>query len=129
MERPELDLQAYVADGLLRIALTGSLVDGTTARLRTWMERHVPATASRLVLDLAGLDAVDAVGLGALLAAHRRLAEGAQVQVDHVSEPVARALRQAGLDRVLRPVLPQQVSRTAPTTAEVTTATSAALLT
>ncbi len=124
MDRPQLELEAYVADGLLRIALTGSLVDGTTARLRTWMERHVPDTATRLVLDLAALSCVDAVGLGALLAAHRRLAAGAEVQVAHVTEPVARALRQAGLDRVLRPAVPQQVSRTTPTTAEVTAATS-----
>lgn len=124
MDRPQLDLQAYVADGLLRIALTGSLVDGTTARLRTWMERHVPATAERLVLDLRALDDLDAVGLGALLAAHRRLAVGAQVQVDGASPAVGRALRQAGLDRVLLTCVPQQVSRTAPTMAEVTTLAS-----
>lgn len=124
MTQPALDLQAYAADGQLRLALTGELVNGTTARLRTWMQRHVPATADRLVLDLSGLTDVDAVGLGALLAAHRRLAEGAAVTVDGASPQVARVLRQSGLDQVLQPHVPQQVSRTAPTTAEVTTPTS-----
>lgn len=103
MRTPTLDLQAFVADGLLRIALTGDLVDGTTARLRTWMQAHVPATADRLVLDLADVDEVDAVGLGALLAAHRRLSTGAQVLLDGASPAVSRSLRQAGLDRVLLP--------------------------
>ena len=103
MSTPTLELQAFVADGLLRIALTGDLVNGTTARLRTWMQRHVPATADRLVLDLAAVSEVDAVGLGALLAAHRRLSQGAQVLLDGASPAVARSLKQAGLDRVLLP--------------------------
>ncbi|MCU1692776.1 MAG: Anti-sigma factor antagonist [Frankiales bacterium] len=126
MDRPELDLQAYVADGSLRLALTGRLVEGTTAHLRTWMQTHVPRTADRLVLDLRGLVEVDAVGLGALLAAPRRLGVGAHVLLDGAPEPVAQALRRAGLDRALVPrqQRPQQTSRTAPTIAEVTTATS-----
>ncbi|MCW2778439.1 MAG: anti-sigma factor antagonist [Frankiales bacterium] len=103
MDDQVLTLEAYVADGLLRIALTGALVDGTTARLRTWMQRHVPRSAGRLVLDLRGLTDVDAVGLGALLAAHRRLDAGAEVLLDGASPAVARALHQAGLDRVLPP--------------------------
>ncbi len=121
MDRPELDLQVHVADGQLRVALSGSLVHGTTDRLRTWMHRHVPRTADRLVLDLQGLTEVDAVGLGALLAAPRRLGEGAEVLLDGAAGPVAQVLRRSGLEQAL---IPQQQSRTAPTTAEVTVATS-----
>ena len=135
MDRPALDLQAWVADGRLQLSLTGSLVEGTTAVLRTWMERHVPSTATTLVLDLSGLVEVDAVGLGALLAAHRRLAPGAAVLLEGPAAGVAVALRRSGLlalpprQAAPRQVDPQQVSRTAPTMADVTTSTSDGLLT
>lgn len=97
-----LELSAYVADGLLTLVLRGPLVDGTTAHLRTWMQAHVPRSASRLVLDLSAVPEVDAVGLGALLAAPRRLGPDAELLLVGASPAVARALRQAGLDRVLR---------------------------
>ena len=156
MDRPLLDLQAWVADGRLRLALSGALVDGTTAALRTWMERHVPSTAGALVLDLSGLVEVDAVGLGALLAAHRRLAPGAAVVLEGATDGVALALRRSGLLALPPRQVPakhaaavdprpaqqvpagpasaqqvpaQQVSRTAPTMADVTTSTSDGLLT
>lgn len=101
MDRPTLALTVSVADGLLRIALDGALVEGTTARLRTWMHAHVPSTTQRLVLDLHRLREVDAVGLGALLAAHRRLAAGAEVRVEGASPGVARAVRQSGMSGLL----------------------------
>ena len=100
-QQPALELSAYVADGALTLALAGPLVDGTTARLRTWMQAHVPRAARLLVLDLGGVTEVDAVGLGALLAAPRRLAPEAEVRLTRAGPAVPRAMRACGLDRVL----------------------------
>ena len=102
VEPASLELAVLVADGQLVLVLDGPLVNGTTARLRTWMQQHVPAAATRLVLDLSAVTEVDSVGLGALLAAPRRVAPDAEVVLAGARPAVARALRQCGLDQVLR---------------------------
>lgn len=99
-----LEVSAYVADGQLTLRLAGPLVNGTTARLAIWMQAHVPASARTVVLDLTEVPVVDAVGLGALLAARRRLDAGAAVLLTGAQPVVSRMLRRSGVDLALRNV-------------------------
>jgi len=78
----------------------GQLVRGQDARL---VERLGPMVRERSVmLDLAGVDRIDAAGITALLALYRGAREsGHRFSLTNVSARVAQILAVVGLDRLL----------------------------
>ncbi len=85
------------------LALRGRLDVAVSADVRLALAAAVTAGSGELVLDLSGLDAVDATGLGVLIGAHRQAGrEGRVLVLRDVGPTVARLLFVSRLDRVLR---------------------------
>jgi len=85
------------------LALRGRLDVRVTADLRLALAAAVDGGTGALVLDVRGLDGVDAPGLGVLVGAHRRAGRNDRTLVlRDVPPPVARVLFLTRLDRVLR---------------------------
>lgn len=85
------------------LVLEGRLDVAAAADVRIALAEAVDAGTGDLVLDLAGLEAVDPTGLGVLVGAHRRAGRsGRQLVLRDASPAAARLLRRTRLDRVLR---------------------------
>lgn len=85
------------------LALAGRLDVSAAADVRMTLVEAVAAGSGPLVLDLAGLDALDATGLGVLVGGHRRAQRAGRVLVlRDVTPAVARLLFLTRLDKVLR---------------------------
>lgn len=86
-----------------RLALHGRLDVRVAADLRLVLAAAVRAGTGELVLDLAGLQAVDATGLGVLVGAHREAGRCSRTLVLlDVPDRVGRLLLVTRLHRVLR---------------------------
>jgi anti-anti-sigma factor len=88
-------------DGTLILSVNGALdertASGVAERITESMSPHWA-----LILDLDGVDSLDAPGLSALLAAtNRARASGCSVSLDTPRGPFLRLLRRAGLETVL----------------------------
>lgn len=84
------------------LVLAGRLDVAAAADTRLALVAAVDAADGDLVLDLAGLQAVDATGLGVLVGVHRRAGRrGRTLVLRDVTAPVARVLMLTRLDRVL----------------------------
>ncbi|MCW2614243.1 MAG: anti-sigma factor antagonist [Frankiales bacterium] len=84
------------------LALAGRLDVSAAADVRLALEDELDAGEGDLVLDLHGLLAVDATGLGVLLGAHRRAGRaGRTLVLRDVPPSVGRILHVTRLDRVL----------------------------
>lgn len=91
-----------VARGHL-LALSGRLDVAAAADARLALADALDEGDGELVLDLTGLDAVDATGLGVLVGAHRRAGRsGRALVLRDVPPGVGRLLVLTRLDRVLR---------------------------
>ena len=98
-----MDTLALQAPSPGQLLLSGRLDVHTATDARLALAAAVDAGGGELVLDLAGLEAVDATGLGVLVGAHRRAGrQGRTLVLRDASPPVARALRLTRLDRVLQ---------------------------
>lgn len=87
------------------VALSGRLDVHSAADVRMVLVEAVPAGTGDLVLDLSGLTALDATGLGVLVGGHRRAQRAGRVLVlQDVTPAVARLLLLTRLDKVLRTV-------------------------
>lgn len=85
------------------LALSGRLDVHAAADARLALADAVDRGQGELVLDLAGLEGVDATGLGVLVGAHRHAGrEGRVLVLRDVGPTVARLLFVSRLDRVLR---------------------------
>ena len=85
------------------LAARGRLDVAAAADARLALADAVRAGSGELVLDLAGLTAVDATGLGVLVGAHRHAGRaGRSLVLLDVPAAVARLLRVTRLHRVLR---------------------------
>ena len=83
------------------LTVTGEVDLRTAPELRTLIDRVLDEGASRLVVDLAGVDFLDSTGLSVLVGAHKRLARtGGRLVVANPPEIVSRVLSITGLDRV-----------------------------
>ena len=98
---PDLRVEVQVPGCL--VALSGRLDVAAAADVRLLLVDALAAGEGELVLDLSGLNVLDAPGLGVLVGAHRRaLRAGRSLVLRHVTDPVARLLFLSRLDRVLR---------------------------
>ena len=87
---------------MIEMALTGRLDVHVAADVRLALAEAVDAGSGELVIDLAGLEAVDATGLGVLVGAHRRAHRaGRTLVLAGVPAPVGRLLLVTRLDKVL----------------------------
>jgi anti-anti-sigma factor len=101
VHRQTYDLRAPAPGQLL--VLQGRLDVVAAADVRLALEEAVASGSGDLVLDLAGVEAVDATGLGVLVGAHRKAGRsGRTLVLRDVPPAAARLLRRTRLDRVLR---------------------------
>jgi anti-sigma B factor antagonist len=91
------------------LALTGRLDASSVGDARATLHRHIEASLGNVVVDLSGVDVIDATGLGMLAAAHRRLERSGRRLIlrgcaDHVRRVLAvtRLARIMHVERVLR---------------------------
>ena len=85
------------------LGLRGRLDVRVTADVRLALADAVASGTGELVLDVAGVEGVDATGLGVLVGAHRRAGRAGRVVVlRDVPPALARVLLRTRLDRVLR---------------------------
>jgi anti-sigma B factor antagonist len=87
--------------GLAAVAVRGELDIRSAPDLRSWLTQALDEGASKVVIDLSGVDFMDSSGLGVLVGAHKRLVRiGGRLQVVGASRPVARLFAVTGLVRV-----------------------------
>lgn len=86
-----------------RLALSGRLDVHAAPDARLALAAAVDGGEGELVIDLGGLEAVDATGLGVLVSAHRRAQRvGRTLVLADVPEQVGRLLLVTRLDRILQ---------------------------
>lgn len=96
-----MHVRANADSGL--VTLTGRLDLHTVPDVRQALRRAIDSGGGELVVDLAAVQMVDAVGLGALVSAHRRAGRaGRTLVLRRVPGSIARLLFVTRLDRVLR---------------------------
>ena len=84
------------------VRLAGSLDVRSVAAVRHQLNELIDGTEGDVIVDLEGLDAVDAAGLGVLFAAHRRAEQAGRILVlRHPLPAVGRVLAMTRLSRVL----------------------------
>jgi anti-sigma B factor antagonist len=94
-------LATMVVPGAL-VALTGRLDVLGAGAAREALHAAVSAGDGRLVVDLSGVELLDATGLGVLVGAHRRARlDGRELVLRGASARVARLLKVTRLDRVI----------------------------
>jgi anti-sigma B factor antagonist len=101
---PALRASVTREDGCVVVALTGELDLATAGRLRTRLSDVVQSRPAprQVVLDLAGLEFVDAAGISVLLGAQRALqARGGELCLRSPSRLVRRVVKVLDLERVL----------------------------
>ena len=89
-----------IAEGC-ELALSGRMDASSATEMREALHSAIESGAGDLVVDVSGVDMVDAIGLGVLLGAHRRAAQaGRRVVLRDASPRLMRILRLARLHRV-----------------------------
>jgi len=84
------------------VVLGGRLDVTTVADVRAALHAAVDRGTGSLILDLSGIELVDATGLGVLVGTHRRAGRvGRELVLRDVSDRLHRLLRRSRLDRVL----------------------------
>ena len=85
-----------------QVVLTGRLDVSSVAEVRATLHQAIESGAGDLVIDVSGVELIDATGLGVLVGAHRRAALcGRRLVLHDVPPRVGRILRATRLDRVL----------------------------
>lgn len=95
------------------VVVTGRVDASTVAMLRETLHAAVDGSDGQVVIDVAGVDTIDATGLGMLVGTQRRANErGLDLVLRDVPPRVARLLKVTHLDRVLRsePAVPVGVA-------------------
>jgi anti-anti-sigma factor len=83
------------------LVLSGQLDVRSAGDVREALHGAIEGGTGDLVVDVSGVDLIDATGLGVLLGAHRRAAQvGRRVVLRDASPRVARILRLTRLNRV-----------------------------
>jgi anti-sigma B factor antagonist len=85
-----------------RLVLTGRLDARHAAAARDALHDALDAGAGRLVVDLSGVELLDATGLGVLVGAHRRARlDGRELVLQGMPPRIARLLSRTRLSRVI----------------------------
>jgi anti-sigma B factor antagonist len=96
-----ITIEGATSGGLAAVAVHGELDIRSAPDLRAWLAKVLDDGAVQLVLDLAGIQFIDSIGLGVLVGAHKRLArDGGRLAIVGVSPSVARLLSVTGLARI-----------------------------
>jgi anti-sigma B factor antagonist len=99
---PSRDLVIVVDEPGRRLSLSGRLSAATVAEVRTALGAAVAAGTGDLVVDLAGVEMVDASGLGVLVGGHRLASRcERRLVLNGVPERIERLLAVTRLNRVL----------------------------
>jgi anti-anti-sigma factor len=86
------------------VRLTGRVDASTASEIRAALHLALTDGAGPLVLDLADVTQLDAVGLGVLMGVYERAHSlGRDVELRRVPPRIAFTLRRSGVSRVLRP--------------------------
>ena len=89
-----------IAEGC-ELALSGRMDATSATEMREALHSAIDTGDGDLVVDVSGVDLVDAIGLGVLLGAHRRAGQaGRRVVLRDASPRLLRVLRLARLHRV-----------------------------
>ena len=89
-----------IAEGC-ELALSGRMDASSATEMREALHSAIDTGDGDLVVDVSGVDLVDAIGLGVLLGAHRRAGQaGRRVVLRDASPRLLRVLRLARLHRV-----------------------------
>ena len=84
------------------VLLSGWLDSHSAAEVRDTLHAVLAAGSGRLIVDLSGIELLDATGLGVLVGAHRRARlTGRDMVLRGAPTRVTRLLRLARLDRVI----------------------------
>ena len=93
------------------VLLSGRLDGHSAAEVRDTLHAVLAAGSGRLVVNLSGIELIDATGLGVLVGAHRRARlTGRDMVLRGAPTRVARLLRLARLDRVITVEPPAQLT-------------------
>ena len=96
------DLQITRCQGWVVVAPTGELDLASAPRLRQEILPVLLGGEHRVVVDLGGIDFVDSVGAGLLVAVRKRaVALGGELRLARPEPQVARVLELAGIDRIV----------------------------
>lgn len=88
---------------VVRVIPVPGLVASAAEELRVPLREAVEAGATEVVFDLTGVDDVDSMGIGLLLATHNTVApRGGRVRVVGVHPEIAKLFRTMRLDRHLQ---------------------------
>jgi anti-anti-sigma factor len=99
---PTVEIRFREEADSLRLIVAGDLDRQSAWALTAAVIRSEPARASRLILDLQGLEFVDAGGLRAVMDVARRARRlGCRLEIANPPEAVARLFRLTGLDQSL----------------------------
>jgi anti-sigma B factor antagonist len=99
------DIQVHERDGWVVLAPIGEVDLASAPRLRQAALAAAPVGPLQLIIDLGGVDFLDSMGIGVLVALHKRaVAGGGAVRLTRPAPHVRRLLELVGLTRVL-PVL------------------------
>jgi len=86
-----------------QVVLTGQVTAVTAAGVRGVLHAAVLDGTGTLVVDMSGVDSLDAVGLGVLMGTHRLAdSNGRQLQLTNCPDRIARLLKAMRLHRVLQ---------------------------
>jgi anti-sigma B factor antagonist len=84
------------------VELAGRLDGAGSGPARDALHAAIPAGSGRLVVDLSGVELIDATGLGVLVGSHRRARlAGRRLVLRDASPRAARILRLTRVDRVI----------------------------
>lgn len=94
-----LEITQRNADGIYLLALRGRLVLGDeSSGFRSAVENLLSSGATKIVVNLAGVNYVDSAGLGALIEAHRNAkAKGGHLKLSNLGPKFKQALELARL--------------------------------
>ncbi|RMG84395.1 MAG: anti-sigma factor antagonist [Candidatus Dadabacteria bacterium] len=85
---------------VVRVVPAPGLVASAAEELRVPLREAVEAGATEVVFDLGGVDDVDSVGIGLLLATHNTLGpRGGRIRVVNAGAEIVKLLRTMRLDR------------------------------
>jgi anti-anti-sigma factor len=84
------------------VALRGRLSSVSVGEVRTALSEAIEAGVDDLVVDMSGVELMDATGLGVLVGSHRRAERaGRRLVLENVPERIERLLLATRLHRVL----------------------------